>query len=152
MGLDYGGEGGSYSYPTYGTGIGGPVPGGELDGYGSGVEGGEQDPGYEQEVPQTTTESSFFGLRASSIFGGDDDDCAVKPLRARIPNSFACDDHNPRTSWKVHIIEHRRIGHNDFGLNGSSSVQLGITGPGLPVNRWKLKIWEIQKDTQNRGT
>ena len=77
MGLDYGEAGtGSYSYATYGTGIGSPTPE-ELEGYGgrNGLEGGEQDPGYEQEAT-TTTERSFFGLKASNFFGGDDE-CAV---------------------------------------------------------------------------
>ena len=44
MGLDYGEAGtGSYSYATYGTGIGSPTPE-ELEGYGgrNGLEGGEQ--------------------------------------------------------------------------------------------------------------
>merc|ERR1719420_2650508 len=77
MGLDYGEAGtGSYSYATYGTGIGSPTPE-ELEGYGgrNGLEGGEQDPGYEQEAT-TTTERSFFGLKASNFFGGVDE-CAT---------------------------------------------------------------------------
>ena len=76
MGLDYGEAGtGSYSYATYGTGIGSPTPE-ELEGYGNNGEGSEQDPGYEQEAPGATTERSFFGLKMSNVFGGDDD-CAV---------------------------------------------------------------------------
>lgn len=76
MGLDYGEGGtGSYSYATYGTGIGNPTPE-ELEGYGNNAEGNEQDPGYEQEAPGATTEKSLFGLKMSNFFGGDDD-CAV---------------------------------------------------------------------------
>ena len=48
----------------------------ELEGYGNNGEGSEQDPGYEQEAPGATTERSFFGLKMSNVFGGDDD-CAV---------------------------------------------------------------------------